>query len=485
MLPRPALPSRAAAEGLLDVAYTMDRLAIRRAAARRHAAGPGPARAAQPGCRRAAPGSRRAGSRRRVLEAPAGFDEARRELDLYFEGRLRDFELPLDWRLSKDFRRRALRAVARIPYGQTRSYMQVARRAGNERAVRAAGSACGSNPIPIVVPCHRVLRTGGGLGGYGGGLPMKRALLDMEAGLGGRARAKGWLGGRRFSVAMRRLPVPVALLLLALPAAIGDRGHGPRRPAGDRHRDNRRPARGPAIEDERPSFSFTATKNGEPFPRPPSTARWTASPPNPARAPSSYRPSKKKGGTASASMPKTPRRPPGTPVRPPAPSSTSPKPKWKTNAGREKNSKTKKATSKNANRPKRGLPRRPNACCAPPVPGSSPTPPTNKVRLVIRYTTYAPADVDVGYRLSGGKGSLKLGEAREHFARRGLFHLTEKLSKAEMARVRAARRFTVELDIPAAPSFCRRYETRHLTTKRSAHGQVVWLQSGSVFGAGS
>ena len=66
-----------------------------------------------------------------------------------------------------------LRAIDRIPYGKTRSYTEVAASAGNERAVRAAGSACGSNPIPIVVPCHRVLRTGGGLGGYGGGLPMK------------------------------------------------------------------------------------------------------------------------------------------------------------------------------------------------------------------------------------------------------------------------------------------------------------------------
>jgi methylated-DNA-[protein]-cysteine S-methyltransferase len=119
----------------------------------------------------------------RVLEAPAQLDLARRELDLYFEGRLRDFDLPLDWQLSKDFRRRALRAVARIPYGKTRTYMQVATSAGNERAVRAAGSACGSNPIPIVVPCHRVLRTGGGLGGYGGGLPMKESLLKLEGAL--------------------------------------------------------------------------------------------------------------------------------------------------------------------------------------------------------------------------------------------------------------------------------------------------------------
>lgn len=116
----------------------------------------------------------------RVLEAPAQLDEARRELDLYFEGKLDHFDLPLDWRLSNGFRQRVLRAISRIPYGQTRSYTEMARKAGNERAVRAAGTACGSNPIPLVVPCHRVLRTGGALGGYGGGLPMKRALLELE-----------------------------------------------------------------------------------------------------------------------------------------------------------------------------------------------------------------------------------------------------------------------------------------------------------------
>lgn len=116
----------------------------------------------------------------RVLESAAPLDEARRELDLYFEGRLTEFELPLDWRLSRDFRRRALRAIARIPYGQTRSYTQIATSAGNERAVRAAGTACGTNPIPVVVPCHRVLRSSGGLGGYGGGLPMKEELLRLE-----------------------------------------------------------------------------------------------------------------------------------------------------------------------------------------------------------------------------------------------------------------------------------------------------------------
>jgi methylated-DNA-[protein]-cysteine S-methyltransferase len=116
----------------------------------------------------------------RVLEAPAQLDETRRELDLYFAGKLTEFDLPLDWRLSKDFRLEVLRAIARIPYGQTRSYTQMATSAGNERAVRAAGTACGTNPIPLVVPCHRVLRSGGALGGYGGGLPMKEGLLRLE-----------------------------------------------------------------------------------------------------------------------------------------------------------------------------------------------------------------------------------------------------------------------------------------------------------------
>lgn len=122
----------------------------------------------------------------RVLEAPAELDEVRRELDLYFAGKLDRFDLPLDWRLSGGFRQRVLRAIDRIPYGQTRTYTEMARKAGNERAVRAAGTACGSNPIPLVVPCHRVLRTGGALGGYGGGLPMKEALLELEGVLDGR-----------------------------------------------------------------------------------------------------------------------------------------------------------------------------------------------------------------------------------------------------------------------------------------------------------
>ncbi len=120
----------------------------------------------------------------RVLEDPARLDAVRREIDRYFEGKLQAFDLPLDWRLSHGFRQRVLHGIDAIPYGETRTYTEMARLAGNERAVRAAGSACGSNPIPIIVPCHRVLRTGGGLGGYGGGLEMKRELLELEGVLG-------------------------------------------------------------------------------------------------------------------------------------------------------------------------------------------------------------------------------------------------------------------------------------------------------------
>jgi methylated-DNA-[protein]-cysteine S-methyltransferase len=117
----------------------------------------------------------------RVLEFPARLDEARRELDQYFEGKRRRFELPLDWRLvHSGFYSRVLRATARVPFGVTLTYGEVAARAGSPRAHRAAGSALGSNPIPIVVPCHRVVRSGGQIGNYGGGPEMKRWLLELE-----------------------------------------------------------------------------------------------------------------------------------------------------------------------------------------------------------------------------------------------------------------------------------------------------------------
>jgi methylated-DNA-[protein]-cysteine S-methyltransferase len=116
----------------------------------------------------------------RVVELPARLDRVRRELDEYFAGRRHDFDVPLDWSLSAGFRQRVLKAIASIPFGEVRTYRDMATAAGNPAAVRAAGSACGSNPIPLVVPCHRVLRTGGGLGGYGGGLDLKRRLLQLE-----------------------------------------------------------------------------------------------------------------------------------------------------------------------------------------------------------------------------------------------------------------------------------------------------------------
>ena len=118
----------------------------------------------------------------RVLAAPRKLDEPRRELDQYFAGRRRQFELPLDWQLTRGFGRRVLEATARIPYGATATYKQMATEAGNARAYRAAGNALGSNPIPIIVPCHRILHSGGGLGGYTGGLERKRVLLAVESG---------------------------------------------------------------------------------------------------------------------------------------------------------------------------------------------------------------------------------------------------------------------------------------------------------------
>jgi methylated-DNA-[protein]-cysteine S-methyltransferase len=118
----------------------------------------------------------------RVLEAPARLDPARRELDEYFSGRRREFAIPIDWSLVRGFARQVLRSTAAIPFGEFRSYGEVSAAAGSPRASRATGNALGSNPIPIVIPCHRVLRSGGKIGGYTGGLERKRYLLALEAG---------------------------------------------------------------------------------------------------------------------------------------------------------------------------------------------------------------------------------------------------------------------------------------------------------------
>jgi methylated-DNA-[protein]-cysteine S-methyltransferase len=118
----------------------------------------------------------------RVLAAPRKLDGPRRELDQYFAGRRSTFAIELDWRLVSGFGRRVLDAAARIPYGSISTYKQVAIEAGSPRGSRAAGNALGANPLPIVVPCHRVLHSDGGLGGYTGGLERKRMLLALESG---------------------------------------------------------------------------------------------------------------------------------------------------------------------------------------------------------------------------------------------------------------------------------------------------------------
>jgi methylated-DNA-[protein]-cysteine S-methyltransferase len=117
----------------------------------------------------------------RVLQAPARLEGAARELEEYFAGRRSRFDVPLDFRLSHGFRRTVLSQLTEIGYGRTASYAAVAAAAGNPRAVRAVGSACRTNPLPVVVPCHRVVRSDGTLGQYAGGAEVKRALLALEA----------------------------------------------------------------------------------------------------------------------------------------------------------------------------------------------------------------------------------------------------------------------------------------------------------------
>ena len=176
---RGELARRAAAEGLLDVAYaTLDSplgpltvVVTPRGLLR--VAYSGEPLEAQLGevAARVSP---------RILAAPERTDQVRRQLDEYFDGRRRRFELPIDWRLTAGFAARVLQATARVPFGSVSTYRGVATEAGSPNAYRAAGNALGSNPIPIVVPCHRVLHAGGGIGGYTGGLERKRYLLGLE-----------------------------------------------------------------------------------------------------------------------------------------------------------------------------------------------------------------------------------------------------------------------------------------------------------------
>jgi methylated-DNA-[protein]-cysteine S-methyltransferase len=180
----PELSERAEAEGLVDVAYTsvdspLGPLVV--------AATPkGLVRVSYTDFRGPDPVIEELAARisPRVLEAPARLDAFRRELDDYFAGRRTEFETPIDWSHLGGFTRKVLRATARIGFGETSTYAGVASRAGSPRAMRAAGNALGANPMPVIVPCHRVLRTGGALGGYTGGIDRKEYLLRLEGVLG-------------------------------------------------------------------------------------------------------------------------------------------------------------------------------------------------------------------------------------------------------------------------------------------------------------
>lgn len=176
---RAALARRAADDGLLDVAHgtydsplgTLTVIVTPRGLVRLSYPGEGIGAQLDELADRVSP---------RILEAPERTDAVRRQLDEYFDGARRAFDVPIDWRLVRGFAGDVLRATARIPFGSVSSYRQIAEEAGSPRAYRAAGNALGSNPVPIVVPCHRVLHVSGGLGGYTGGLDRKRFLLRLE-----------------------------------------------------------------------------------------------------------------------------------------------------------------------------------------------------------------------------------------------------------------------------------------------------------------
>ncbi len=123
----------------------------------------------------------------RILRAPRRLDEAAREIEEYFAGRRRRFDLPLDYRLSTGFRRTVLRYLPSIGYGSTASYAALASAVGSPRAFRAVGTACATNPLPVVLPCHRVVKSGGDPGNYRGGPEAKRFLLRLEDASGGMA----------------------------------------------------------------------------------------------------------------------------------------------------------------------------------------------------------------------------------------------------------------------------------------------------------
>ncbi|MBO0786057.1 MAG: methylated-DNA--[protein]-cysteine S-methyltransferase [Actinobacteria bacterium] len=174
------LVAAAAAEGILDVAYRVTDTPV--GPLLLAATGQGLVRVAYPAQGHDAALAQLAQTvSPRILAAPARLDAVARQLEEYFTGRRRAFDLPVDLRLATGFRRQVLDWLPRIPYGATQTYAQVAAAAGSSRAVRAAGTACAANPVPIVIPCHRVIRSDGSYGGYAGGPDAKRALLALEA----------------------------------------------------------------------------------------------------------------------------------------------------------------------------------------------------------------------------------------------------------------------------------------------------------------
>lgn len=176
------LAAAAEAEGLLDVAYrTLDTpvgslllAATDRGLVRVAFASEGHDRVLERIARDVSP---------RILVAPGRLDEVARELDEYFERGRQAFDVPLDLRLTRGFRRAVVERLRDISYGTTASYGAIAAAAGRPRAARAAGTACATNPLPVIVPCHRVVRSDGSLGQYAGGPAIKAALLDLEAGV--------------------------------------------------------------------------------------------------------------------------------------------------------------------------------------------------------------------------------------------------------------------------------------------------------------
>jgi methylated-DNA-[protein]-cysteine S-methyltransferase len=171
----------AAAEGLLDVAYDLVDTPVGRLLVAVTERGlceisydPEPEREAEALAR--AFGAR-------VLRSPRPTDEARRQLDEYFAGDRRSFDLEVDLRLAREFGRTVLEELSRVPYGELTTYGTLAARAGRPRAARAVGTVMNRNPVPIILPCHRVVGSTGSLVGYGGGLERKRALLELEGAL--------------------------------------------------------------------------------------------------------------------------------------------------------------------------------------------------------------------------------------------------------------------------------------------------------------